>query len=81
VTWIVADLVTWQPTRSYSAWHDRAVLHFLTDDHDRARYVETLHAATQQNSVAVIGCFALDGPESCSGLPVARYDDEGWLTS
>jgi hypothetical protein len=23
---------------------------------------------------AIIGIFALDGPASCSGLPVARYD-------
>jgi hypothetical protein len=23
---------------------------------------------------AIIGTFALDGPEKCSGLPVARYD-------
>jgi hypothetical protein len=25
---------------------------------------------------AIIGAFALDGPEMCSGLPVARYDGE-----
>lgn len=23
---------------------------------------------------AVFGCFALDGPQQCSGLPVERYD-------
>ena len=25
---------------------------------------------------AIIATFALDGPEKCSGLPVARYDAE-----
>ena len=41
--------------------------------HERG-YTDTLRAATDAGSVAVFGCFALDGPESCSGLPVARYD-------
>ena len=26
-------------------------------------------------SAAVVGTFAPDGPTSCSGLPVARYDE------
>lgn len=25
----------------------------------------------------LVATFALDGPEKCSGLPVARYDSEG----
>jgi SAM-dependent methyltransferase len=77
VTWIVTDLLTWQPARTYSVWHDRAVLHFLTDHQDRQRYVKALRAGTKPDAVAVVGCFALDGPETCSGLPVARYDAEG----
>ena len=86
VDWIVADLLAWQPSRTYAVWHDRAVFHFLTDEQSRKRYVENLLSATQPTAVAVIGCFALDGPQSCSGLPVARYDaaglaeqlDDGW---
>jgi hypothetical protein len=30
-------------------------------------------AATAAGAIAVFGCFAPDGPEHCSGLPVARY--------
>lgn len=74
VSWLVTDLRTWQPGRTYRVWHDRAVFHFLTTVEARARYTDTLRAATDAGSVAVFGCFALDGPESCSGLPVARYD-------
>ena len=77
VDWIVADLLAWRPSRTYGVWHDRAVFHFLTDEQSRKRYVENLLSATQPTAVAVIGCFALDGPQSCSGLPVARYDVAG----
>jgi hypothetical protein len=73
VQWIVADLLTWNPPRTYAAWHDRAVFHFLTTERDKARYLTTLSTATGPGSVAIFGCFAPDGPQSCSGLPVARY--------
>jgi trans-aconitate methyltransferase len=31
VTWLVADVTTWQPSRTYDLWHDRAAFHFLTE--------------------------------------------------
>lgn len=34
---VVADLLDWVPKRTYDLWHDRAVLHFLTDERDRSR--------------------------------------------
>ena len=74
VNWVVADVLTWRPNREYRIWHDRAVLHFLTTDAAREQYLRTLDAATPEAAVAVIGCFAPDGPQYCSGLPVARYD-------
>ena len=76
VTWIVTELLTWRPPRTWKFWHDRAVLHFFTDAGERARYVQVLDAATESGSVAVIATFAPDGPEQCSGLPVSRYDAE-----
>jgi trans-aconitate methyltransferase len=72
VRWIISDIGAWLPSRRYGAWHDRAVLQFLTTEGDQARYLDTLHAATEPGSVAVIGCFAPDGPTHCSGLPVVR---------
>ncbi len=77
VTWIAADLMTWQPARTFSIWHDRAVLHFLTDPEQQILYRESLMAATAPGSVAVIGVFGPGGPTSCSGLAVRRYDPEG----
>jgi SAM-dependent methyltransferase len=72
--WIVADVTKWNPTRQFDIWHDRAAFHFLTDSSDRAAYIARLKAALRPGGQAIIGTFALDGPEKCSGLPVQRYD-------
>jgi hypothetical protein len=72
VRWITGNVVNWSPDRRYDAWHDRAVLHFLTDADSLVRYLAVLEAATRLGAAAVFGCFAPDGPASCSGLPVAR---------
>ena len=73
VRWLTADVLTWRPERRYRVWHDRAVFHFLTTARQRQNYMDILNAATDPGAVAVFGCFAADGPEQCSGLPVARY--------
>jgi hypothetical protein len=73
VNWIEQDLLSWSPQRRYGLWHDRAVFHFLVDRSDVERYTETLRSAIGHGSKAIIGTFAADGPQSCSGLPVARY--------
>ena len=76
VKWVVADVTSWEPQRVYDLWHDRAVFHFLTDEHDRKAYVARLVKAVKPGGHAIIGTFAPDGPERCSGLPVVRYDAE-----
>jgi hypothetical protein len=73
VTWLAQDVLAWAPARRYDLWHDRAVFHFLTEPADRDRYREVLRAGLAAGGSAVIGTFAEDGPQSCSGLPVARY--------
>ena len=72
VTWLAADVLTWQPTRQYAIWHDRAVLHFFTDPTDRSRYVDSLRSALMSGGHAIIATFAPGGPDHCSGLPVQR---------
>jgi hypothetical protein len=71
-----ADILTLQPGSRYDAWHDRAVFHFLTAARDQRRYLDTLGAATAAEAAAVLGCFAPDGPQYCSGLPIARYSPD-----
>lgn len=74
VEWIVTDISRWKPSRQYDLWHDRAALHFLTEPADQSAYVEALAQALAPYGRAVIGTFAPDGPEKCSGLVVARHD-------
>jgi len=73
VTWLEQDLLEWHPARRYGLWHDRAVLHFLTTDAERADYLAVLRHAVVPGGAVVIATFAEDGPEQCSGLPVVRY--------
>lgn len=75
LTWVVADVSAWQPTRTYDVWHDRAVLHFLLEEPAREGYRATLLAATHTGSLAVIGIFAPTGPSWCAGLPVRRQSE------
>lgn len=72
VEWLEQDLLTWQPSRTWDAWHDRAVLHFLLTDYERARYAETVRKVVAIGGAVVIGTFAEDGPTECSALPVRR---------
>ncbi len=76
VDWIVANLLEWRSPELYDVWHDRAVLHFLTEDDERAQYLDALRSALEVGGHAVIGTFAEDGPERCSGLTVRRYSAE-----
>lgn len=74
VSFVVADVLSWQPERAYDAWHDRAVFHFLTRPDQRELYVARAAGAVPAGGVLVLGTFAADGPTRCSGLPTARYD-------
>ena len=75
VHWIVGDVThTDFPAAHYALWHDRAVFHFLTDADDQQRYVAAARSAVRPGGYLVIGTFAADGPERCSGFAVARYD-------
>ncbi len=73
VDWVAADVTSWTPRGAFDVWHDRALFHFLTDARDRRAYVRALGSAVQKSGHAIVGTFAPDGPEMCSGLPVVRY--------
>jgi len=73
VAWIEADLARWTPPRRYALWHDRAAFHFLTEEAAQQGYVAALRAGTLPGAAVIIGGFAPDGPERCSGLPVRRW--------
>jgi len=74
VKWITADVTAWEPSETYDVWHDRAAFHFLTEPKHRAAYAARVWRAVRAGGHVIIGTFALDGPERCSGLPVVRHD-------
>ncbi len=75
IKWLAADVTTLTlPDASFDLWHDRAALHFLTAPEAAQAYVRTATRAIAPGGHAVIGCFAADGPDKCSGLPVVRRD-------
>lgn len=76
VRWIAADATSWKPDAMYDVWHDRAAFHFLTERGAQQAYVDRLKEALRPGGHAIFGTFALDGPEKCSGLPVARQSPE-----
>ena len=73
VHWLVGDVLTveWPPAR-FDAWHDRAVSHFLGDAELSGPYARQAAHAIASGGHAIIGGFAPEGPERCSGLPVMR---------
>lgn len=76
VDWICEDVTAMIPDRRYAVWHDRAVFHFLTDPVDRALYAAVLYEAVEPGGWVIIGTFAPDGPDACSGLRCCRYGGE-----
>jgi SAM-dependent methyltransferase len=77
VQWIAANVLEHDfAPHSVDIWHDRAVFHFLTDDRQRRAYVQQVLGALRPGGYAIVGTFGPEGPQECSGLPVARYDAE-----
>lgn len=76
VSWIEGNILDQSALGPFELWHDRACLHFLTDDADRRRYLEIAVRSVVPGGFAIIAGFAPDGPERCSGLPVRRASAE-----
>lgn len=74
VEWVAGNVLNWRPSWHFDVWHDRAAFHFLTETADQDTYLQVMDRALLPGGHAIIGTFALDGPDRCSGLSVARYD-------
>jgi ubiquinone/menaquinone biosynthesis C-methylase UbiE len=70
IKWIEADVTNYNFAEEYDLWHDRAVFHFLTDSHDRKRYVDAVQQSLKAGGHLIIATFGLKGPRKCSGLHV-----------
>ena len=61
--------------KNIALWHDRALLHFLTEDHQQKTYRSVLEKVLRPGGHVIIAAFARDGADKCSGLDVLRHDE------
>ena len=76
VKWIVSDLMEFKTNNRYDLWHDRAVLHFLTEEEEINRYVEKIKQLLKPNGYLIVSTFSLKGPKKCSGLDIKQYSKD-----
>ena len=76
VTYVCSDITTFETSKRYTFWHDRAVFHFLLDAKERKKYFEVLYRSLEESGIALIGTFSETGPLQCSGLDIVQYDDK-----
>ncbi len=79
IRWITDDLT--KPTElgklnNVALWHDRAVLHFLTEPKDQDTYFKLLRKVLKPNGYVIIAAFSLSGARMCSGLDVFNYNSQ-----
>jgi 2-polyprenyl-3-methyl-5-hydroxy-6-metoxy-1,4-benzoquinol methylase len=75
VTFIVSDILDFQPTQTYDLWHDRASFHFQTDAEQIEKYAQIVAKATSDNAHLIVGTFSENGPMKCSGLDITQYNE------
>lgn len=74
VTFIVSDVLEFNPDTVFDFWHDRASFHFLTEENQIAKYAELVASALAKRGNLVIGTFSVNGPKKCSGMDITQYD-------
>lgn len=75
VTFIVSDILDFNPSETYDFWHDRASFHFQTDANQIKKYAIIVSKAIAKNGQMVIGTFSENGPKKCSGLDISQYNE------
>ena len=80
VEWLVGDLLDESLTENIGEidyWHDRAVLHFFTEEEDRKKYFNIVNRKVRPNGFVMFAQFDIDEiAKMCSSLPVHRYSLE-----
>ena len=74
VNWVVSDITTFKPDRTFDVWHDRASFHFLTEADQISQYVAL--AISCVKGYLSVATFSKQGPFKCSGLNISQYSEE-----
>ena len=76
-SWIIGDISDPQVIKNIpkvDLWHDRTVLHFLTENKHREGYLTNLKSLVKTGGYVIIAVFSLEGAKRCSGLDVINYN-------
>ena len=76
INWIEWDIREFDSQKRYNVWHDRALLHFLTDEQDMQKYVELIRKHVNDKGHVIISSFSTRGPMMCSGLDTRQHSEE-----
>lgn len=75
VTFIVSDIVDFQPEVTFDVWHDRASFHFLITENEISSYKNLVSNSIAPNGFLFLGTFSENGPLKCSGLEITQYSE------
>jgi len=62
--------------KNIDLWHDRAVLHFFTEEKQQNAYFDLLKTVLKPKGFVILAEFNLEGAKKCSGLDVFNYNEE-----
>ncbi len=73
INWIESDITNFKPDISFDLWHDRAALHFLTEDKPVEDYLSVLKNSLKKGAYCLLSVFSENGPVKCSGITIRKY--------
>ena len=62
--------------KNVDLWHDRAVLHFFTEQSQQKAYFDLVKKVLKPKGFVILAEFNLEGAKKCSGLDVFNYNEE-----
>ena len=62
--------------RELGLWHDRAMLHFLTDEISQNAYATAIRRNVRVGGYLIIAAYSDDGAKRCSGMSVHNYNEK-----
>lgn len=75
VTFIVSDVLEFEPETTFDVWHDRASFHFLTTHGEIEKYQAIVSNLINEGGFLFLGTFSENGPLKCSGLEITQYSE------
>ena len=75
VTFIVSDVLDFQPEMTFDVWHDRASFHFITSENEITAYKNLVSNTIASSGFLFLGTFSENGPLKCSGLEITQYSE------